>query len=374
MRLIKHLEYAFRHGIVYPTLRRVFRNPRHDETIDLHAVKKLLVLRYDRIGDMIVTTPLLRFLKETSPNLEVGVFASRANAAIIRHNPFVDQIFVLEKNWLALFKEMLRARRERYDVVLNFIFNRTTSAGMLANLIAPDGVKVGQGAEKYSFYFNKMLRLERDVQHMTEILAWYVGAVFGVSMPPEKLQFEIVVDEKSRSVVDSFLAERKLARRQCFGDNGREYVVFNLTATDSVRRLSEEQMVVVARSLSAREDHAVVLVSDPSEVQLRHTIAQHVRECFEFPPEDSSTLLELASLIDGAAGVITPDTSIIHFASATQTPVLGFFTSLQSPTEWLPFNVKHLIVRSKDTLPVAGISADDLTNGIDKFFHSILKR
>ena len=372
MRALKHLEYVFRHSVVYPTLRLVFRNPRSEERIDLWNISKILILRYDRIGDMIVTTPLFRFLKETNPDLQIGVFASQSNAAIIRHNPYVNEIFVLERNWFALFREILRARREQYDVVLNFIFNRTTTGGLLANLIAPNGVKVGQGAEKYSFYFNRMLRLERDVSHMAEILAWYTNAVFGVSIPVERLQFEIVVDEHARATVDNFLTETKLCRRNNPAATERHYTVFNLTATDSVRRLAKEQMIIVAKRLCKTSDCAVVLVSDPSETVLRHEVAQAIPACFEFPPSGSTGLREITSLIEGACGVITPDTSIIHFASATQTPVLGFFTSLQSPTEWLPFNVRHQIVRARSNEPVSAITEGTLKLAVDDFLNSLL--
>ena len=372
MRALKHLEYVFRHSVVYPTLRLVFRNPRSEERIDLWNISKILILRYDRIGDMIVTTPLFRFLKETNPDLQIGVFASQSNAAIIRHNPYVNEIFVLERNWFALFREILRARREQYDVVLNFIFNRTTTGGLLANLIAPNGVKVGQGAEKYSFYFNRMLRLERDVHHMAEILAWYTYAVFGVSIPRSRLRFEIVVDEQARTTVNNFLDVNKLHRQDNAEAAGRRYVVFNLTATDKVRRLAKQQMIVVAKHLCDTSDYAVVLVSDPSETAMRHEVAEAVSSCFEFPPSGSTGLREITSLIEGACGVITPDTSIIHFASATQTPVLGFFTSLQSPTEWLPFNVKHQIVRARSNEPVSAITEDTLKQAVDGFLNSLL--
>ena len=75
------LEYWWRHQIVYPLLRLIFHNPRKDSPIDIRTVKSLLFLRYDRIGDMIVTTPIFRSLKQLNPALKIGVVASETNAS-----------------------------------------------------------------------------------------------------------------------------------------------------------------------------------------------------------------------------------------------------------------------------------------------------
>jgi ADP-heptose:LPS heptosyltransferase len=143
--MIEKLEYWWRHYIVYPILRLIFHNPRKDSPIDIQTIDSLLFLRYDRIGDMIVTTPILRSLKQLKPTLKIGVFASETNAEIIRYNPYVDAIYVLHSNWIRLIAEILKARKNKYAVVLNFIFNRTTSGGILANIISPSGIKIGQG-------------------------------------------------------------------------------------------------------------------------------------------------------------------------------------------------------------------------------------
>ncbi len=155
--LVRRLELVFRHAVVYPLFRLLFWNAPHEKPIDLRSVRKILILRYDRIGDIIVTTPIFRALKSLHPDLMLGVLVSPSNAEIIRHDGAVDKLHVLHSNWFQLFRMILTARREQYDVVLNFIFNRTTSGGVLSNLIAPGGIKVGQGAEKYRFYFNRLL-------------------------------------------------------------------------------------------------------------------------------------------------------------------------------------------------------------------------
>ena len=51
---VKSIESFWRHRFVYPVLRFIIRNPQIDKPIDILSVKKLLIFRYDRIGDMII--------------------------------------------------------------------------------------------------------------------------------------------------------------------------------------------------------------------------------------------------------------------------------------------------------------------------------
>jgi ADP-heptose:LPS heptosyltransferase len=212
--MIRRLEYWWRHYIVYPVLRLVFRNPKQNSSIDIHSVKRLLVLRYDRIGDMIVTTPFFKILKAANPNMRIGVLASKINAEIIQHNPNVDVIHVLTNHWWQIAKEIKNARKENYDVVVNLVFNRTTSGGILANLIAPNGIKIGQGDEKYRFLFNRLQSVVRDDKQMVDIIASYLRDAVGLNISSSNQHYELNVDDETRKYVASFLEDNKLIIRK----------------------------------------------------------------------------------------------------------------------------------------------------------------
>ena len=58
---------------------------------DIKKSKRVLILKYDRIGDMIVTTPIFRELKNAYPNISISVLASKVNKDVIRYNPYIDK-------------------------------------------------------------------------------------------------------------------------------------------------------------------------------------------------------------------------------------------------------------------------------------------
>ncbi len=368
-RIVRGMELLFRHAVVYPLFRMLFRNAQSDRTVDIRSVRRLLILRYDRIGDIIVTSPIFRKLKGVNPALKIGIVASPANASIVTHDPHVDDVFVLEKNWFRLFRNLRKARRVGYEVVLNFIFNRTTSGGIIANVVAPNGFKVGQGAEKYRFYFNRLLQLSRGSKHMVEVLADYVTQVFGISFTDDELAFRVVVDGISQKQVDAFLQRRGLVRRRKARQPDGRYVVFNLSATDDVRRLSKEQAMRIASHLSLAHGISTVMISAPGDDALMDEVKRETNapQCYRYPESGSATLLQIASLIGGASFVVTPDTSIIHFASAMQTPVIGLFTPLQVTNEWLPFKVESKSVLAEEGGPVSEIPEDRIFAAIDSF-------
>jgi ADP-heptose:LPS heptosyltransferase len=372
-RFVELIELMFRHAVAYPLLRLLFHNYYSDKPLNLQSVRTILILRYDRIGDMIVTTPIFRLLKQKNPALKIAVFTSKGNAEIIQGNPFVDNLFILDRNWIGLFREVLRARREEFDVVLNFIFNRTTSAGILANLVAPNGFKVGQGADKYRFYFNRLLRLERSEKHMVEVLVGYIESVFGIPFGTSPLSFEININKEIKQQVDLFLEAHQLHRRDRQESGAGLFCVVNTSATDEERRISPLQITAILNHLVATTTLSVIVTCMPGESQQVKQIVERVGSdrIVLYTSSGQGSLHAIASLIGGAICVITPDTSIVHFASAMKTPVLGFFSPLQIAHEWVPYEVRHCSVLATPEKAVSAIPIREMTDALDNFLPTL---
>ena len=282
-------------------------------------------------------------------------------------------IFILSiKIGYSLIREILRVKSEHYDVVINFIFNRTTTCGILANIICPSGIKIGEGFEKHKFYYNRLLKLPRSSNHMVETLSLFIEETFGNKIDPSKLSFDIFIDEKTKIKTLKYLQKNNLKSRNHLDKKLYPFVVFNLSATDNERRISAEQAFEIGKHLAAHKEFRTVLIHAPndnimSEIKSRLT---NITDCLPFPEKGTASLLEIAALLEHATAVITPDTSIIHFASATKTPVVGFYTQLQRTHEWLPYQVKNRIVFSENE-PTSAIPIPKMINAIDDFIQEL---
>jgi ADP-heptose:LPS heptosyltransferase len=372
-KMIRNIEYWWRHHIAYPILKRIFRNPEIKTPIDIHSIHSILILRYDRIGDMIVTTPIFKRLKQANPHMRIGVLASTKNAEIVRHNASIDQVHILPKHWWQIWKMIIQARKEQYDLILNLVFNRTTSGGILSNLIAPKGIKIGQGDQKYKMYFNVLLKLNRRYDHMVETLVSILKTVFGFPLAENRLQYEIAIDNESRRVVDDYLHRHNLQSRGRSVEHATPYIVFNLSAYDEVRRISQQQAYSIGEHLSSKVGIQTLLIhapNDTSMLRIKHNLVKDTR-CLPFPEKGTASLLELAAVIEGSVLVITPDTSIVHFASAANTPIVGLYTSMQDTHEWIPFQVQHKIIVSKNNQPTSMIDIPQILSEIDDFMLSL---
>ena len=103
-------------------------------------IKRILVLNPFGIGDVLFSTPLVRSIKEQMPNVSIHYICNRRVEPILRTNPFIDQIYVFEKDeWKALikrsklqaFQKALRAWRriaeQRFDALFDLSFNDSYS-------------------------------------------------------------------------------------------------------------------------------------------------------------------------------------------------------------------------------------------------------
>ena len=110
--------------------------------------------------------------------------------------------------------------------------------------------------------------------------------------------------------------------------------------------------------------------NDPSMLLVKQDLVNNAK-CISFPDQGSASLLEIASLVEGALAVISPDTSIIHFASAAKTPVIGFYTQMQDVHEWLPHQVKNRLVLSSPHEPTSAIAIPTMINAIDDLLREL---
>lgn len=362
-------ERALRHAVVYPALKIILRNRVSETPLEIDTIKRVLIFRFDRIGDMIVTTPVFKALKRRNTNLQIDVIASSVNEEIPRSNPFVDEVYVLKRNWRELFAQILELRRRKYDVILNFVFNRTTFPAILANLIAPGGFKVGQGPEKYEFYFNRLLKLPRFEKHMAETLMAFIEQVFGIRVSDEERGLEIEVSEEARVPVERFLRGHGLRSRSLANDQLAPYVLINLSVKDAERRFSNEQVVALARYLAENGQFRIVLLVAPGDQEMEHA-ARLLPELTGIPvfrALKDRPLAQLASIVEGALCLVTMDTSLVHFASAMQTSVLAFYTELVLVKEWSPYRVPHGILLTPAGKPISGIPTEILISKTKEF-------
>ncbi|HIB70088.1 MAG TPA: lipopolysaccharide heptosyltransferase family protein, partial [Candidatus Marinimicrobia bacterium] len=145
-------------------LRKLTSKKSHN--FDIHKAENVLFLRYDRIGDMVITTPVFRELKLVYPHIKITVLASTANQDVLTNNPYVDNIITNHKNnLLSDLSSLLKLRKQKFDVCIEFDHSVIPHAIIRLKVIKPkkvisvkkDGRYGVDGSELllYDFYTEK---------------------------------------------------------------------------------------------------------------------------------------------------------------------------------------------------------------------------
>ncbi len=258
---------------------------------------KVLLLRFSSIGDILLTTPVIRGLKKQL-GAEVHVLCKAAFKPVLEANPYVDELHTFEKK----LGEVLPAlRREGFDLVIDLHKNLRSS-------------RVKWQLRRPSFSFQKLnlekwllVNLKWNLLPDRHIVDRYLDTVrhLGVINDEQGLDYFIPPGEE----VEPHLLFREKGEPE--SGPGFGYLAVVVAAAHPTKRPTAEQYIELCRQL--REP--VALMGGPAEAGLGERIAREAGEgtanfC------GALSLHHSASLIRQARLVITPDTGLMHIAAA----------------------------------------------------------
>ena len=354
---------------VYALLARCYRTvtapPRWRGPLPAASLRRVLVVRHDRIGDAIVTTPLLAFLRAAAPGAEVDVLASPANRAIVAADPNVARVIVNDHTWRGWWRALRELRRRDYDLVLSPIFGRGLREGMVAALAG--GRRAARVSvvrpKRYAGFFSHLVRTPPWAMHMAQRVL--VLGQRAIVAPPElatggveRWPLRLVPEDASVERAEAFLDAARVAR----------FVAVNVSAAEWFREWPPEQCAATIRAVAARHpDVAFVLTPPPGKSDAAARVVKALAGVRAIVCPPSNDLLDLAALVARAAVVVTPDTANIHIASAMRRPVVALYTPLGTPPSlWAPLGVPHRSMMAPPDGPVGAIAPEAIARAIDE--------
>jgi ADP-heptose:LPS heptosyltransferase len=318
-------------------------------------IRSILFIRNDAIGDMVMATPLWRNIKERYPSIRVGVAGSFRNMPVIESDPDVDVRIDLSLDSLAHTVRGLRlARRTKWDLVIGLIYNKKTKMAVLARLMAPRAsttmiLYAGDSVEHYAKLFSAVAPapyMRGDI-HMIDVMKFHLLSSIILSVPDDEWRPSLRIDPKVLEKVSQLTSSILKA------DGTSGYIHINLEAAMPFRELGIEKNIELAKLLLEKFPSLSVLctcspVSAPHMNEL--IIRSNVFRLHLFP---TARPQELFALVRFALLVISPDTSVIHVASAEGKPTVGIYAH---PNEWTPYKVPNRVVVPIFGEPVSAIS------------------
>ena len=347
----KGKDWSIRRRVVGGLLGLLFGRPQNRAKLRPEEVNRVLLLRYDRLGDAVVTTPVIEQLWGMHPGIEIDILGSPHNAKLLEADHRVHTVH----NWDGATKTLpgtIRACRARnYDLTLQLILNRTTNPAIIAGLCTPRGRVVGKGHLYNRRLFDHMVG-ERSSLHFADQTFDVLldGVDFGQEEPTPP-PYSIDLPEETKSDVRKILKDLDLEPKKFLLLNGsagavdRSLGVENGTKlAQGLQEICEKSGLKLAVSGGPEESAKIKAIAEGSDATM-----------IRFP-----SILHLCAGIAEAALLVTPDTGPVHIASATGTPVVAYYSEHDKPEGWAPRGVENAVVTTSvhgdvETAPVEEI-------------------
>lgn len=315
---------------------------------------RILVVRTDRLGDVLLTLPLLPVLRRAFPAAHLAMLLRHYTGAIVEGNRFLDGILWYDEAGepVPFFSMLGRIRRNRFDAVV--VVHPTLR---LALMMALSGIpiRIGTGYRYYSFLFNRRVYEHRkDAKRHEAEYNLNLLAPLGCVIPGREsgVDFGIEIPADALPAVARTLRESGI-------DPAKGYVVVHPGSGGSAREWPLERFAELVRYLAAEEQRQIVLTGSvgerPKTEELRRqTGGLAVSMAGRF------TIKELAALLKGADLCVAHSTGPLHLAVAVGTPVVGLYpqSTPMSSRRWGPYTS-----RSRVLTPERPVDCTDCADG-----------
>ena len=257
---------------------------------------RILIIHTAFIGDIVLSTPLIKKLRDTYPKAEITYLTTPVGASILRNNPHLNHIIEYDKRgehkgikgFWAIAKKL---KMEAYNLVITpHRYLRSTFLTFLTG--AP--IRRGYDSAAASFLYNERVHYDKS-KHEVEKLLSFVPKDEG-----KRYEIEIFPTELEVEKVDKLLEKRR-----------EKVVVVAPGSKWFTKKWPLEYFNRVIKELEKREDTTVVVVGGKEEMFFNMPLANTTIDL-----RGKTTLLELAEVIRRADIVLTNDSSPIHIASA----------------------------------------------------------
>ena len=287
---------------------------------------RILIVRLRLIGDVVLTTPLLRALHRKYPDAQLTYLVEPPAAPVVRGNPNITHVMVVPKRrGLARMRDDIalarHLRRERFDVAID-LHGGPRAAWFTWASGAP--MRIGYAIKGRSWMYTDVVARPRDEAPRPSVAnQWDLLAPLDVGDPdPSRDPLEMAEDAHAAVSVDRRLRDARIS-------SAHPIVVVHVSAGNPFRRWPRESFEALVVALARRDaSRRIVLTSGPSDAPAARAIADAARSALgslgtAVPEIGEFDLAELRALVGRAAVYIGGDSGPLHIAGTTTTPIVA---------------------------------------------------
>lgn len=320
--------------------------------------KNILVVRADRMGDVVLTVPAIRALKRAFPSARVSIWLDASTKPLLDGLPFIDEILVENKGlgiW-GYFLFVLMLRWKKFDLAVVYNTKRRTN---MACSLAGIPHRLGYKNSKHGRLLTHPVEDRRHLGEKHEA-EYCLDLLREIGVTSTDMALELSVDARAERWADDFTAREF---------QGEPFLAIHASASCSTRFWPVSSYVKLI-DLLADSGMRIVLVGGKDAQGAALEIAAAVTGTV-LDMTGKTSLSQLVSLLRRARVLVSNDSGPVHVAAGSGTPVVSIFLRSQpgiNPGRWKPLGPKSSVV-----VPPAGmeIVVDGNNNIISGSFDSI---
>jgi len=308
----------------------------------MNEPKNLLIVRTDRIGDVILSLPLAGIIKKYYPQCKITFLVKDYTKELVENHPYTDNVLILKEKKIpgsrgkVLLKENIKLIK-KYKFDSSIIVYPTFSVSLI---IFFSGIKkrIGTGYRWYSSLFNEKIYEHRKYAEKHE-LEFNVNLLrkFNISeeISPANVKFDIPIKPESNKKVNKELNENNI-------DAQKPIIIFHPGSLGSSVDLPIEKFKKLIRLVSEKTNFQIILTGSGSERELCEKLVFNER-IKNFAGRFS--LSEMISLINFSEIFVSNSTGPIHIAAALNKYTIGFYPKILacSSKRWGPYTKNALV-------------------------------
>lgn len=306
--------------------------------IQHNRLKNILLIRFSAIGDIILTTPLIRCLKQTFPESNIDIVVKKQYAPLLAANPHLNRIIAWEPG--SVFSLLRQVRPWSFDGVIDLQGNTRSGLLMLFR-----GKAAGARFRHMRLCRFLLVKTGLNLYGKTvPVPLRFLDSVRKWQVADDGRGLELSVEPRAAAAVQSVLKAAGLPGK-------RPYVVLAPGAGRATKRWPQDNYAETARRLVAR-GYRVVLTGGENDRELCRGITDTADADRIVDLSGRCSLSETAALLGGAALLITNDTGVMHMGCAVGTPVTAIFGPTSAELGFYPFRaVSSVVERTLDCRP-----------------------
>ena len=295
-----------------------------DNFLKNNSIKSILFLRYDgKIGDMIVNSLMFREIKKVYPDIKIGVIARGAAIDIIKDNPNVDKIYEYYKDRKKIKDLALKIKEEKYDLLIDFSEMLRVNQMMLINLC---GTRINIGLDRKDWeLFDLSIESGKDFKWTEHITKRYLAYLIKLGLKKENINISYDIYLKDEKKYEVFFNEIKESKK----------LILNPYGASKHKSFSIETLENIITYLKDK-DIAIILTYFGDKYKELEFLEKKYK--YVYIPKKIESILDTAILIKKSDYVISPDTSIVHIASAFNKKMITVY-----PPKGGKYGVDHLV-------------------------------